>query len=74
MAKYELDKRYYFELAKINEAFNASDLTNAQLARTTRVSIDVLKALKGQFLQDHTSINFNELVETAFNNFYLFES
>lgn len=74
MARFELDKRYYFEFAKTNEAFNASDLTNAQLARTTRVSIDVLKALKGHFLQDHTSINFNELVETAFNNFYLFES
>ena len=35
---------------------------------------DKLEVPEIHFLQDHTSINFNELVETAFNNFYLFES
>lgn len=74
MAKYELDREFYFRLSQYNELFEAENLTNAELAKTVRVSFDLLKMLRHKQVSETRRSNFEAMCHEGVNNFELFKN
>lgn len=72
MARYELDKEFYYRSTQFDELLDAADLTKAEVARTTKISFDVLKMLRTRDLIDETRINFETMCEKGIEFFEMF--
>lgn len=74
MARYELDREYYYRISQYNELFEAESLTNAELAKTARVSFDLLKMLRHKQVSETRKSNFQTMCNEGISNFELFKN
>lgn len=74
MAKWDINKEFYYKLGQENELMNAEELTGAQIAKTTKVSVDLLKLIKCSSFVVGEDVSFNDVLNKSFECFAIFNN
>ena len=74
MAKWDINKEFYYKLSQENELMNAEELTGAQIAKSTNVSVDLLKLIKCSSFDVGEDVSFNDILNKSFECFTIFNN
>ena len=74
MAKCNIDKEFYYRLSQENELMNASCLTGAQIARSSKVSTDLLALINCHSISNGERVSFDSVLNNSFKHFAIFNS